>query len=136
MLLVTAYPIIYAFVLSFQHVDLRFPDEGGFVGLGNYVDVLTSSLWWQDVFNTLGITVISVTIEFVLGMGIALMMHRAIFGRGRRPHRGPDPLRDRHRGRRLFLAVRLRSPTPASSTSCRSSPTTRTGSASASAPSP
>ena len=82
MLLVTAYPIIYAFVLSLQRVDLRFPDEGEFVGLGNYVDVLTSSLWWQDVFNTLFVTVISVSIEFALGMGIALLMHRAIFGRG------------------------------------------------------
>jgi multiple sugar transport system permease protein len=82
MLLVTAYPIIYAFVLSLQDVDLRFPDEGGFVGLSNYRDVLTSSLWWTDVFNTVFITVISVSIEFVLGMGIALMMHRAIFGRG------------------------------------------------------
>ena len=38
MLLVTAYPIIYAVVLSLQDVDLRFPDEGGFVGLDNYVD--------------------------------------------------------------------------------------------------
>ena len=82
MLLVTAYPILYAFVLSLQHVDLRFPDEGGFVGLANYKDVLTSSLWWQDVFNTVFVTVISVTIEFALGMGIALLMHRALFGRG------------------------------------------------------
>ncbi len=82
MLLVTAYPIGYAIVLSFQRLDLRFPDEREFVGLGNYVDVLTSSLWWQDVANTLGITVISVAIEFVLGMGIALLMHRALFGRG------------------------------------------------------
>ena len=82
MLLVTAYPIGYAVVLSFQHFDLRFPDEREFVGLGNYGDVLTSSLWWQDVANTLGVTVVSVAIEFVLGMGIALFMHRAIFGRG------------------------------------------------------
>jgi multiple sugar transport system permease protein len=82
MLLVTAYPIIYAFVLSLQRVDLRFPDEGGWVGLNNYIDVLTSSLWWQDVFNTVFITVISVGIEFVIGMAIALVMHRAIFGRG------------------------------------------------------
>lgn len=82
MLLVTAYPIGYAIVLSFQRFDLRFPDERGFVGLGNYIDVLTSSLWWQDVANTLGITVVSVAIEFVLGMGIALLMHRALFGRG------------------------------------------------------
>ncbi len=82
MLLVTAYPIGYAFVLSLQHVDLRFPNEGGFVGLYNYVTVLTSSLWWTDVFNTVFIMVISVSIELVLGMGIALVMHRAIFGRG------------------------------------------------------
>ncbi len=82
MLLVTAYPIGYAFILSLQKVDLRFPDEGGFVGLSNYIDVLSSELWWTDVFNTVFITVISVSIEFALGMIIALVMHRAIFGRG------------------------------------------------------
>ena len=40
------------------------------------------STWWTDVFNTLVITVSSVAIELVLGMLIALVMHRAIFGRG------------------------------------------------------
>jgi multiple sugar transport system permease protein len=82
MLAVTAYPIIYAVILSLQKVDLRFPDESGFVGLDNYTSVLTSDLWWTDVFNTLFITVVSVSIELVLGMAIALIMHRAIFGRG------------------------------------------------------
>jgi multiple sugar transport system permease protein len=82
MLLVTAYPIIYAVVLSFQDLDLRFPEEGGFVGLDNYSTVLTSDLWWTDLFNTLFITVIAVSIELVLGMAIALVMYRAIFGRG------------------------------------------------------
>ncbi|HEX5594092.1 MAG TPA: sugar ABC transporter permease [Solirubrobacterales bacterium] len=82
MLLVTAYPIAYAVVLSLQDVDLRFPDEGGFAGLSNYSSVLTSSLWWTDIFNTVFIMVISVAIELVLGMAIALVMHRAIFGRG------------------------------------------------------
>jgi multiple sugar transport system permease protein len=82
MLLVTAYPIGYAIVLSLQDVDLRFPDEGGFVGLDNYVSVLSSGLWWQDLFNTLFVTVISVAIELALGMIIALVMYRAIFGRG------------------------------------------------------
>jgi trehalose/maltose transport system permease protein len=82
MLLVTAYPIAYAVVLSLQDVDLRFPDEGGFVGLSNYTAVLSSDLWWTDVFNTVFIMVISVAIELVLGMAIALVMYRAIFGRG------------------------------------------------------
>lgn len=82
MLAVTAYPIGYAFVLSLQDIDLRFPDEGGFVGLENYGTVLTSELWWTDFFNTMLILVVTVAIELVLGMIIALVMHRAIFGRG------------------------------------------------------
>ena len=82
MILVTAYPIGYALVLSLQEIDLRFPEDGGFVGLANYEAVLTSGLWWTDVFNTLFVTVISVALELTLGMIIALVMHRAIFGRG------------------------------------------------------
>jgi multiple sugar transport system permease protein len=82
MLLVTLYPILYAIVLSVQKVDLRFPEESGFVGLSNYVAVLSSPLWWQDVFNTALVTVVSVVIELVLGMALALIMHRALFGRG------------------------------------------------------
>ncbi len=82
MLAVTAYPIVYAIVLSVQQIDLRFPDEGGFVGLDNYWSVLSSDLWWTDLFNTVFLTVVTVAIELVLGMIIALVMYRAIFGRG------------------------------------------------------
>jgi multiple sugar transport system permease protein len=82
MLLVTAYPIAYAIVLSVQDVDLRFPEEGGFVGLDNYTAVLTSELWWMDMFNTVFIMLTTVAIELVLGMALALVMYRAIFGRG------------------------------------------------------
>jgi multiple sugar transport system permease protein len=82
MLLVTGYPIGYAFYLSLQKFDLRFPDDKEFVGLSNYGDVLTSSTWWSDVLTTVIITVVSVAFELVLGMLIALVMHRAIFGRG------------------------------------------------------
>jgi multiple sugar transport system permease protein len=82
MLAVTAYPILYAFVLSLQKLDLRFPDQTEFIGFANYGTVLSSELWWLDVWNTLVIMVISVAIELVLGMIIALVMHRAIFGRG------------------------------------------------------
>jgi multiple sugar transport system permease protein len=82
MLLVTVYPIGYALVLSVQKIDLRFPEESGFVGLDNYSAVLSSDLWWQGVFNTAFVTVTSVAIELVLGMALALIMHRALFGRG------------------------------------------------------
>src|SRR5881227_2159444 len=82
MLIVTGYPIAYAIYLSLQKYDLRFPSQKEFVGLSNYGEVLSSSTWWSDVLNTLIITVGSVAIELVLGMILALVMHRAIFGRG------------------------------------------------------
>jgi multiple sugar transport system permease protein len=82
MLAVTAYPILYAVYLSLLRADLRFPDDNSWVGLNNYITVLTSSLWWQDFGHTALITVVSVAIELVLGMLLALVMHRALVGRG------------------------------------------------------
>jgi trehalose/maltose transport system permease protein len=82
MLAVTAYPIGYAVYLSVQRADLRFPGRNAWVGLDNYITVLSSSLWWKDLGHTLLITGVSVSIELVLGMLLALVMHRAIFGRG------------------------------------------------------
>jgi multiple sugar transport system permease protein len=82
MLAVTANPIIYAFWLSLQKYNLAFPDDKEFVGLSNYVSVLTDGYWWTAFAVTVAITVISVAIEFVLGLAVALVMHRTIFGRG------------------------------------------------------
>jgi multiple sugar transport system permease protein len=82
MLLVTAYPIIYAIYLSFRRDDLRFPKASKFVGIDNYTTVLTSSIWWHALVVTLVITAISVIIELVFGLGLALVMHRTIWGKG------------------------------------------------------
>ena len=82
MLAVTGWPILYAVWLSFQRFDLKFPDEREFVGLENYVTVLTNGYWWTAFGVTVLITAISVVIEFALGMGLALVMHRALIGRG------------------------------------------------------
>jgi multiple sugar transport system permease protein len=82
MALVTVYPIINAFVLSLQRADLRFPQANQFIGFDNYGSVLSSSLWWADVGHTLIITLVSVAFELVLGMLVALAMHRVIFARG------------------------------------------------------
>ncbi|MGV0645570.1 sugar ABC transporter permease [Mycolicibacterium sp. XJ2546] len=82
MLAVTAYPIGYAVWLSLLRYNLATPDDTSFVGLENYVTVLTDRYWWTAFAVTLAITVVSVAIEFVLGMALALVMHRTIFGKG------------------------------------------------------
>ncbi|HET7304632.1 MAG TPA: sugar ABC transporter permease [Segeticoccus sp.] len=82
MLLVTAYPIGYAIYLSLRRSDLRFPEQAQFIGLDNYITTLTSGYWWHALWVTLLITVVSVAVELALGMTMALVMHRTIWGRG------------------------------------------------------
>ena len=82
MLAVTGYPIIYAVWLSLHRYNLASPADTAFIGLANYATILTDKYWWTAFFVTLIITVISVAIEFVLGLALALVMHRTIFGRG------------------------------------------------------
>ena len=82
MLAVTAYPIVYALWLSLQRYNLASPADTQFIGFENYQTILTDRYWWTAFFITVIITVISVAIEFVLGMALALVMHRTIFGKG------------------------------------------------------
>ena len=82
MLAVTGYPILYSVWLSLQRYDLRFPDEREFVGLANYATVLTNRFWWAAFVGHPGDHRGSVAIELVLGLGLALVMHRTLVGRG------------------------------------------------------
>ncbi|MFF5082834.1 carbohydrate ABC transporter permease [Actinoplanes sp. NPDC000266] len=82
MVVVTAYPILYSFWLSLQRYDLKFPEDRQFVWFENYVTVLSNSYWWTAFGVTMLITVVSVVVELVLGMGLALIMHRTLVGRG------------------------------------------------------
>lgn len=81
MILVTAYPLVYAVVLSFFRYRLTDPDGREFVGLQNYLTVLTDPVWWSAVVTTAIITVASVAIELVLGFGFAWVMYRIVRGR-------------------------------------------------------
>ena len=47
MLLVTAWPMIQALYLSLFRYRLTAPDDREFVGIDNYVTVLTDSLFWR-----------------------------------------------------------------------------------------
>jgi len=82
MLAVTAYPILYAIWLSLNRADLRRPSENQFIWFDNYITVLSSPIWWTAFGVTIFITVISAFLELVLGMLLAIVMHRTIVGRG------------------------------------------------------
>jgi multiple sugar transport system permease protein len=82
MIAVTAYPVGYAVWLSLERYNLELPQDIKFVGLANYGAVLSSPYWWEALKVTLIITVFSVSISLVLGMLLAMLMHKTIFGRG------------------------------------------------------
>src|SRR3712207_1452646 len=56
MIAVTAYPLVYAVVLSLYKYRLTDPEGREFVGLRNYLTVLTDSVWWNDFATTAVIT--------------------------------------------------------------------------------
>jgi multiple sugar transport system permease protein len=82
MILVAAYPLVYAVVLSLYNYRLTDPGGREFVGLSNYLVILTDALWWNDFMTTLIITVVTVAIELVVGFAFAYVMLRIIRGRG------------------------------------------------------
>ena len=82
MVAVAGYPILYSVWLSLQRFDLKFPQDREFIGLANYATVLSNQYWWTAFGVTVLITVVTVAIELVLGMGLAIVMHRTLVGRG------------------------------------------------------
>ena len=82
MLAVTAYPMLRALYLSLFQYRLTAPDDREFVGLENYWNVLTDTLWWRDIWNTVFIMIVTVAVELVIGFVFAMVMHRLIFARG------------------------------------------------------
>lgn len=95
-LVVAAWPLYQAVRLSFTDERLGKPGQGEYVGLENYADLLGSfrtrsdgSLrfkydgdFYQAVANTLILTVVSVTLETVIGLGIALVINSKFKARG------------------------------------------------------
>jgi ABC-type sugar transport system permease subunit len=79
MALVALFPVIYAAVVSFALYIGR--AQFG-IGAANYARALTSARFWDSVIATLVFTVASVSFEFLVGLGFALIMNQAFRGRG------------------------------------------------------
>ncbi|ADG98538.1 binding-protein-dependent transport systems inner membrane component [Segniliparus rotundus DSM 44985] len=78
---VGAYPVAHALWLSTQRYRFSQPGDRAFVGFANYEAVLSDQYWWRALWVTVLITVVSVAFEFVLGLALALLMHRTLVGK-------------------------------------------------------
>lgn len=77
----TIFPIAHALWTSLHQVMLLFPDED-WVGLGNYVNVITGAYFVTALKNSLLFTLFSAPTVVVLGTSTALFLNRRFFGVG------------------------------------------------------
>ncbi len=79
--LVTFYPVVYVVYLSLQRRLVIF-DIAEFVGVDNYLFLIQDARFWNALKNTAYFTVLSVSLELLLGLGIALLLNRSFRFRG------------------------------------------------------
>ncbi len=69
-------PMVQGFLYSFDNYNLIRPASRHFVGLDNYLDLWRDPTARRALINTFAFTFGAVTLEFVLGLGIALLLWR------------------------------------------------------------
>lgn len=73
------YPVYKVFELSLFEFDGISPEKY-FVGLGNFIDVLTNKIWWGAMRNAAYITFLALTFQNALALTLALIVDREIRG--------------------------------------------------------
>lgn len=93
--LVAGWPLVRTIYFSFTTASLTNPAGAEFIGFDNYLTwitlksgrtiyrgLLADPAWWNAVWNTLKFTLVSVSIETVLGLVVALVLNARFPGRG------------------------------------------------------
>lgn len=76
LVLLNFYPVVYAGEQSLRNGDLY--TAGSFVGLQNYVTVLTESTFWHAAVFTLIFTIVGVFGSWAVGLALALLLRTKI----------------------------------------------------------
>jgi ABC-type sugar transport system permease subunit len=82
LLAITAYPLVYNVWNSFHHDILSLPYLKGFAGLTNYKELFTDNQFVPALVHTVGFTVVSVTVETIIGLALAVALNKPFRGRG------------------------------------------------------
>jgi ABC-type sugar transport system permease subunit len=72
---IIVYPILRTVLISFFDVDSAVATSTPFVGIRNFTDIIGNSDFWSTMGRTLYFTVLSTSLELLLGLGLALLMN-------------------------------------------------------------
>lgn len=81
-IVVTQIPFVLTIYYSLQSYNLYRPFDRHFAGLHNYALIFTDSIFRTALVNTVILTLVPVLLSLLLGLGIALLLDRKVFGRG------------------------------------------------------
>ncbi len=75
---ITGWPLVQLVIMSFQRFGREqvFGAPPEFIGFENYLDVLTDDEFWQVLARSLIFAAVCVVVTMVLGVFVALLMHR------------------------------------------------------------
>lgn len=82
LIIVTQLPFVATLVISFMNWNSLRPNDTGFAGFDNYVEVLTDSDLRASILTTIVLTVTVVLVSLLLGLGLALLLDKKFIGRG------------------------------------------------------
>ncbi len=74
------YPTIQGFIVSFFRVESA-TLQMTFIGADNYITLLQDSLFWESLWRTIVLVVVSTAAQLFLGLGISLLLHQELVGR-------------------------------------------------------
>jgi len=80
--LLVLYPMVHGFQQSIESGGFLFGEKPGYVGLRNYKDVINDPVSRDAMRHTLEYVVLAVALEMVLGIFVAVTLHRVFRGRG------------------------------------------------------
>ena len=80
-LFVVGFPMLYSLYLSFTNYNLTSARNFHFVGLDNYITLFRDPIFWKAFGRTVLFMTLATNLEFLIGLGIAQLMAKAIRGR-------------------------------------------------------
>ncbi|MGG1515911.1 sugar ABC transporter permease [Paenibacillus oryzisoli] len=80
-LALVAFPTLYSYYASLFGVHLS-DTRRPFVGMDNYINMLTNPSFYHSVFYSLKFSVLATLVEIILGIGLAVLMNRSFKGKG------------------------------------------------------
>jgi multiple sugar transport system permease protein len=81
-LMISIFPLVYSLTTSFMSMRLVPPTPARFVGFGNYLDLLQNPRFWHVAGTTTLIALISVGLQYVIGLSVALALNSKVPGEG------------------------------------------------------